>query len=177
MIFTPTRLSGAFVLELEARRDHRGGFARTFCEREFRERGLNPHVSQTNMSFNPRKGTLRGLHHQLPPAAEAKLVRCIKGAVFVAIVDLRPESPTHLGHFGVRLDAVGRKSIYVPERFAHGYLTLEDDSEVLYNASHPYAPEMERGIRYDDPQFGIPWPAPIESVSEKDLSWPPYSKE
>lgn len=176
MIFKPTKLIGAFVLELEIRTDHRGGFARTYCAKEFMKQGLNPCVSQMNMSINPRKGTLRGLHHQLPPASEAKLVRCVKGTIFVAIVDLRTESPTYLDHFGMRLDTVERVALYVPERFAHGYLTLENDTEVVYNASSPYTPECERGIRYDDPLFGIEWPVSIESISEKDLSWPPYTQ-
>lgn len=174
MIFTPTHLAGVYVLELEARTDQRGGFARTFCTKEFREHGLTAEIAQSNMSYNPRKGTLRGMHYQLPPAAEAKLVRCTKGSIFVSIIDLRPESATHLQHFSIQLDAAGRKSLYVPERFAHGYLTLEDDTEVHYNASAPYTPELERGIRYDDPLFGIRWPVAVTSISEKDLSWPDY---
>jgi dTDP-4-dehydrorhamnose 3,5-epimerase len=175
MIFTPTPLESAFLIDPEFRTDQRGGFARTFCRTEFEKQGLNPLVEQSNMSFNPRKGTLRGLHYQTPPAAEAKYVRCTQGAVFVAIIDLRPESKTHLRHFGVELTAAGRRALYVPEVFAHGYLTLEDDTEVAYNTSSPYMPEYERGIRFDDPLFGIRWPLPIESISEKDLWWPPYT--
>lgn len=174
MILSPTPLEGSFLIDPEFRTDHRGGFARTFCRMDFERHGLNPLVMQANMSFNPRKGTLRGLHHQKPPAAEAKYVRCTKGAVFVAIIDLRPESTSHLKHFGTVLDAVERRFLYVPERFAHGYLTLEDDTEVAYNTSAPYTPELESGIRYDDPLFGIKWPIPVELVSEKDLAWPMY---
>jgi dTDP-4-dehydrorhamnose 3,5-epimerase len=174
MIFTPTPLESAFLIDPEFRTDQRGGFARTFCRTEFEKQGLNPLVEQSNMSFNPRKGTLRGLHYQTPPAAEAKYVRCTQGAVFVAIIDLRPESKTHLRHFSVELTASERRALYVPERFAHGYLTLSDDTEVAYNTSAPYTPELESGIRYDDPLFGIGWPIPVEAASEKDLSWPLY---
>jgi dTDP-4-dehydrorhamnose 3,5-epimerase len=176
MIFTPTPLEGAFLIDPEFRSDHRGGFARTFCSAEFEKHGLNPLVVQTNMSFNPRKGTLRGLHYQTPPASEAKYVRCTKGAVFVTIIDLRAGSKTHLRHFGVELNARERRAIYVPEMFAHGYLTLLDETEVSYNTSAPYTPELERGIRYDDPLFDIRWPIAVESISDKDLSWPPFKK-
>ncbi|HXG67315.1 MAG TPA: dTDP-4-dehydrorhamnose 3,5-epimerase [Blastocatellia bacterium] len=172
MLFTETDLKGAYVIELEQRRDHRGFFARAFCATEFAARGLKPVSAQCNLSFNYRKGALRGMHYQVAPATEAKLVRCIRGAIYDVIIDLRPDSPTYLSHFGVELTAEGRRALYVPEMFAHGYQTLTDGAEVMYQVSEFYAPQCERGIRYDDPAFGIEWPLPVTDISEKDAAWP-----
>lgn len=174
MIFTETKLKGAFVLDLELRSDDRGGFARTYCAKEFEAHGLKPSVAQCNLSFNYKAGTLRGMHYQIPPAAETKLVRCTKGAIYDVIIDLRPDSPTYLQHFGVELTADNRRALYVPELFAHGYQALTDDAEVVYQVGEFYTPGYERGIRYDDPTFAIAWPIPVTVMSEKDQSWPPF---
>jgi dTDP-4-dehydrorhamnose 3,5-epimerase len=176
LIFHRTDLQGSYLIEPERRVDDRGFFARTFCAEEFRRRGLTPTVEQCNLSFNHKRGTLRGLHYQIPPAAEAKLVRCTHGAIFDVIVDLRPNSPTFLQHFGVELSENNRFALYVPELFAHGYLTLTDDAEVAYQVSQRHTPEAERGIRYDDPALRkIDWPLAIEIVSEKDRAWPMFA--
>lgn len=172
MIFTETHLKGAFIIDLEERRDHRGFFARTFCAREFEAHGLKPMVAQANLSFNHRRGTLRGLHFQRPPAAETKLVRCTAGAIHDVIVDLRPESPTYLQHVGVELSAANRRALYVPEMFAHGYITLTDGAEVIYQVGEFYTPGAEGGLRWDDPALGIDWPVAVEVISEKDAAWP-----
>ncbi|GIX15429.1 MAG: dTDP-4-dehydrorhamnose 3,5-epimerase [Paracoccaceae bacterium] len=172
MIFTETHLKGAFIIDLEERRDHRGFFARTFCAREFEAHGLKPVVAQANLSFNHRRGTLRGLHFQRPPAAETKLVRCTAGAIHDVIVDLRPESPTYLQHVGVELSAANRRALYVPEMFAHGYITLTDGAEVIYQVGEFYTPGAEGGLRWDDPALGIDWPVAVEVISEKDAAWP-----
>ena len=174
MIFRETPLHGAYVVELEERADERGFFARTFCAREFEEHGLKPTVAQANVSFNHARGTLRGMHYQVPPAAETKLVRCTRGAIFDAIIDLRPDSPSYLQHFGVELTEHNRLALYVPEMFAHGYLTLAPGAEVVYQVGEFYTPGYERGIRYDDPAFAIRWPAPIELLSPKDEAWPAF---
>ncbi|HET8984335.1 MAG TPA: dTDP-4-dehydrorhamnose 3,5-epimerase [Trueperaceae bacterium] len=174
MIFRETPLHGAFVVELEERSDERGFFARTFCAREFAEHGLKPTVAQANVSFNHVQGTLRGMHYQVPPAAETKLIRCTRGAIFDAIIDLRPDSPSYLEHFGVELTEHNRLALYVPEMFAHGYLTLTPGAEVVYQVGEFYTPGYERGIRYDDPAFAIDWPAAIELMSPKDESWPAF---
>lgn len=171
MIFTETALPGAFILDVDARRDERGFFARTFCQREFLEHGLEAVVAQANVAFNRYKGTVRGLHFQFPPAAETKLVRCTRGAIFDVIVDLRPESPTYLRHVGVELTADTRRALYVPERFAHGYQVLEDDTEVTYQVGEFYTPEAEGGLKYDDPRLGITWPLPVGEISPKDKGW------
>ena len=171
MIFKETPLKGAFVLEVEERSDDRGLFARTFCKREFEAHGLNPTVSQCNLNFNHKAGTLRGMHFQVPPAAEVKLVRCTRGRVYDVIVDMRKDSETYLQHFGVELSADNRKLLYVPELFAHGYQALEDNSEVAYQVSEFYAPGQEGGLRYDDPDIGIDWPQEVTVVSDKDSSW------
>ena len=172
MIFTETPLRGAFVIELQKIGDDRGFFARAFCAREFEEHGLKPMISQANVSYNRKKGAIRGLHYQTPPATEAKFMRCIAGAIFDVIVDLRPNSPTYLQHFGVELSAQNRKALYVPEMFAHGYLALKDDTEVFYSASEFYTPGVEGGLRYNDPALGIQWPISVDIVSEKDNAWP-----
>jgi dTDP-4-dehydrorhamnose 3,5-epimerase len=174
MRFTQTKLHGAYILDLETRPDDRGFFARAFCQKEFAQHGLKPLVAQCNTAYNHRKGTLRGLHYQLPPAAETKLVRCTRGAVYDVIVDLRPASPTYLEWVGVHLSEGNRRQIYVPELFAHGYLTLTDGAEVVYQVGEFYTPGAERGIRYDDPSLAIRWPIPVEVISEKDAAWPDY---
>lgn len=174
MIFEATNLKDAFVIDLEIRSDDRGGFARTFCAKEFEEHGLKPMVAQCNMSFNYKKGTLRGMHYQLAPAAETKLVRCTRGAIYDVIIDIRPDSPTYMQHFGIELTADNRKALYVPELFAHGYQALTDDAEVIYQVGEFYSPGYEQGIRYDDPAFGIEWPIPVTVISEKDAKWPPF---
>jgi len=177
MKFVPTPLKDAYVVELQPIEDSRGAFSRTFCGKEFEQHGLKPTVAQANVSWNHKKGTLRGMHYQVRPAAETKLVRCTTGGIYDVIIDLRPESPTYLQHFGVELTAQNRKALYVPELFAHGYLTLTDGAEVFYQVGEFYSPGYERGIRYDDPKFGIQWPVPIEVISDKDAKWAPFSAE
>jgi dTDP-4-dehydrorhamnose 3,5-epimerase len=174
MRFTETKLAGAFILELETRDDPRGFFARSFCQKEFEAHGLKPIIAQCNVSFNHARGTIRGMHYQIEPATETKLVRCTGGAVYDVIVDLRPGSPTYLQHVGVELTADNRRQLYVPGMFAHGYLTLCDGAEVSYQVGEFYTPGYERGIRYNDPALAIPWPIAIEVVSEKDASWPAF---
>jgi dTDP-4-dehydrorhamnose 3,5-epimerase len=175
MRFTETPLKGAFVVELEERVDPRGFFARTYCAREFEQHGMKPVVVQCNLSYNHKQGTMRGMHMQLPPAAETKLVRCTRGEVYDVIIDLREDSPTYLQHFGIHLSQDNRVALYVPEMFAHGYLTLTDGAEVTYQVGEFYTPGYERGLRYDDPAFNIQWPVPIEVISEKDANWPLFS--
>jgi dTDP-4-dehydrorhamnose 3,5-epimerase len=172
MIFTETSLKGAFIIDLEPKSDNRGFFSRTFCQREFLEHGLRTDVVQCNLSFNHKRGTWRGLHYQLPPATEAKLIRCIHGAIQSVIVDLRPGSPTYLSHIQVTLSAENRRAIYVPEMFGNGYQTLTDNAEAIYQVSEFYTPGQERGLRYDDPKLGISLPLPVSVISEKDASWP-----
>lgn len=172
MIFTETKLKGAFIIDLEIREDDRGGFARTFCANEFEEHGLKTTVAQCNMSFNHKAGTLRGMHYQLPPAAETKLVRCTKGAIYDVIIDMRPDSPTYMQHIGVELTADNRRTLYIPEMFAHGYQALTDGAEVIYQVGEFYTPGYERGLRYNDPAFGIEWPMEVTVISEKDAAWP-----
>jgi dTDP-4-dehydrorhamnose 3,5-epimerase len=171
MIFTETTLPGAYVLDLELLQDERGFFARTFCRREFTAHGLTPIVAQANISSNDRQGTVRGLHFQYPPSAEAKLVSCSRGAILDVVIDLRPESPTYLRHFAVELSADNRRSLYVPERFAHGYQVLEDHTETTYLVSEFYAPATEGGLAYDDPRLAIVWPLPVTDISPKDRAW------
>ena len=167
-----TTIAGVMLVELDRHGDERGFFARTFCAREFEAAGLRPTVAQANLAFNRQAGTLRGLHFQRPPAAEAKLIRCTRGRVFDVAVDIRPESPTYLAHVGVVLDPEERRALYVPEGCAHGYLTLADDCEVSYLVSEFYTPEAEGGLRWDDPRLAIDWPARVRVVSEKDAGWP-----
>jgi dTDP-4-dehydrorhamnose 3,5-epimerase len=177
MIFIPTGLEGAFVVEPEQMADHRGFFARTWCEETFAAHGLPAHVSQCSIAFNHRKGTLRGMHYQEAPYGEAKLVRCTMGAIYDVIVDLRPASPTFRRHVGVELTALNRRQLFVPEGFAHGYQTLEDNTEVFYQMNVPYAPSAGRGVRWDDPAFGIVWPDDDRTINERDRQWPDYSWE
>jgi dTDP-4-dehydrorhamnose 3,5-epimerase len=162
------------VLEPERAEDARGFFARTWCEREFRAHGLDTRIAQCSVSFNKRKGTLRGLHYQVPPGAEAKLVRCTRGALFDVVVDLRPGSPTFTRHFGVVLSAENHKMVYVPAGCAHGFQTLEDDTEIHYQISEFYAPDLQRGVRWDDPLFAIPWPPDSRTIIERDRTYPDF---
>ena len=171
MIFTETKLKGAFIIDLERRTDERGFFARAFCQDEFRQFGLKPVIAQASIASNPRKGTLRGMHFQYPPAAETKLVRCTRGAILDIIVDLRPESPTYLEHVAVELDADTMRALYVPERFAHGYQVLEDGTETSYQVGEFYAPDSEGGLLYDDPGLCLTWPLPVSEISPKDAAW------
>lgn len=174
MIFTETKLPGAFIIDLDRREDSRGFFARGFCQHEFAEHGLEPIIAQANIAFNHRKGTMRGMHFQFPPAAaETKLVRCTRGAILDIIVDLRPESPTYLEHVSVELTADNHRAIYVPGRFAHGYQVLEDSTETSYQVGEFYTPGAEGGLMYDDPALGLTWPLPVTEISEKDRSWQP----
>ena len=171
MLFTETKLKGAFIIDLEPRQDHRGFFSRIFCMKELENYGLRSIVAQCNLSFNYKKGTLRGMHYQIPPATETKLIRCIKGGIYDVIVDMRPQSLTYLQYISVELTAENRRALYVPPMFAHGYQALNDETEVIYQVSEFYTPNTERGLRYDDPSLGIEWPLPISEISEKDTNW------
>jgi dTDP-4-dehydrorhamnose 3,5-epimerase len=168
MRFTETKLQGAYIVELERREDSRGFFARAFCQKEFAAHGLKPLIAQANVAYNFKKGTLRGMHFQFPPAAETKLVRCTRGAILDIIVDLRPESPTYLQHIAVELNEENRHALYVPERFAHGYQTLRDNTETSYHVGEFYAPDYESGLMQDDPGLGLHWPLPVAVISDKD---------
>jgi dTDP-4-dehydrorhamnose 3,5-epimerase len=171
MIFVETELKGAFVIELERREDNRGFFARAFCQKEFDAHGLKPTIAQANVASNRLKGTLRGMHFQYPPAAETKLVRCTRGAILDIIVDLRPESPTYLRHVAVELSEDNQRALYVPERFAHGYQVLRDNTDTSYQVGEFYTPGAEGGLRYDDPALGLHWPLPVTVISDKDREW------
>jgi dTDP-4-dehydrorhamnose 3,5-epimerase len=172
MIFTPTTLPGAYVIELQRHEDNRGSFARTFCAREFEEHGLVREFVQCSVSSNRLRGTVRGMHCQLPPACEVKLVRCTSGAIYDVIVDLRKDSATYLQHLGVELTAGNGRALYVPEMFAHGFQALENDTTVFYQISQFYAPATATGLRYNDPKLGIQWPLPVSVIGDKDLNWP-----
>ena len=175
MVFKETRLKGAFIIELEKIVDGRGFFSRAWCQKEFQAHGLNPNVVQCNLSFNTSKGTLRGMHYQIAPHEEAKIVRCIRGKVYDVIIDLRPKSPTYLQWIGVELSAENRKMLYVPENFAHGYLTLADNTELFYQVSHFYSPESESGIRWNDRTVNIKWPQTNGLIiTDKDKNWPDF---
>ncbi len=174
MIFTETKLKGAYIIELERREDSRGFFARGFCQNEFRAHGLKPTIAQGNIASNIKAGTLRGMHFQYPPAAESKLVRCTRGAIYDIIVDLRPESPTYLQHIGVELNEDNQRALYVPERFAHGYQTLTDKTDTSYLVGEFYTPDAEGGLLYDDPSLKLNWPLPVSVISEKDQKFPLY---
>jgi dTDP-4-dehydrorhamnose 3,5-epimerase len=177
LIFTETIVSGAFVIDLELRGDERGFFARTFCRAEFEEHGLNPYVDQCNLSLSMQAGTLRGMHFQLPPHEEAKLVRCTRGALYDVALDLRPDSSSYLRWAGVELSADNHRMLYVPEGCAHGFQTLVAETEAFYQVSAAYAPDAERGVRWNDPAFAIEWPEVEERViSDKDRSWPDYER-
>jgi dTDP-4-dehydrorhamnose 3,5-epimerase len=171
MIFKETKLKGAFIIDLQRQEDDRGFFARTYCQREFTDHGLDPTIAQANIAHNARKGTMRGMHFQFPPAAETKFVRCLRGAIVDMIVDVRPESPTYLQHVAVELTGENGRSLYIPQRFAHGYQVLEDETTTSYQMGEFYAPALECGLRYDDPQLGLEWPLPVTEISEKDSNW------
>jgi dTDP-4-dehydrorhamnose 3,5-epimerase len=173
VIFQETKLSGAFIIDLDRRKDERGFFARTFCQHEFGEHGLKPLIAQANVASNLRRGTLRGMHFQYPPAAETKLVRCTRGAVLDIIVDLRPESPTYLQHIAVELNEDNMRALYVPERFAHGYQTLCDNTDTSYQVGEFYTPSAEGGLMYNDPDLGLEWPLPVSVISQKDQNFLP----
>jgi dTDP-4-dehydrorhamnose 3,5-epimerase len=174
VIFSPTPLEGAFIVDIERREDDRGFFARTWCSREFAAAGLDPHLSQCNISYNRQRGTLRGMHWQAAPHGEAKLVRCTRGAIWDAIIDLRVDSPTYTMHFAVELTAASGRAIYVPEGMAHGFVTLEDDTEVCYNMSQFYVPAAAMGVRWNDSAFGIRWPVRDPILHPRDASYPDY---
>lgn len=175
MIFAETPLKDAYIIELDRIEDERGFFARSWCVTEFEEHGLNSNLVQCNVSFNKKKGTLRGMHYQAAPHEEAKLVRCTKGALYDVIIDLRPDSPTFKRCFGVELTADNRKALYIPEGFAHGFQTIQDDTEVFYQMSEFYHPESARGIQYDDPAFGIEWPLSNPNTSPKDSTYKDFT--
>lgn len=171
MIFTETKLKGAYIIDIDRKEDSRGFFARAFCQKEFEARGLKPIIAQANIAFNHRKGTLRGMHFQYPPAAETKFVRCTRGGILDIIVDLRPESPAYLHHIAVELNENNYRALYVPERFAHGYQVLRDETETSYQVGEFYTPGAEGGLTYNDPRLGLTWPLPVTAISEKDRSW------
>ena len=171
MIFTETKLRGAFVVDIERRGDLRGFFARVFCQHEFEAHGLKPVIAQANIAFSQQKGTLRGMHFQFPPAAETKFVRATRGAVLDIIVDLRAESPTYLQHIALELSEENCRAVYVPERFAHGYQVLQDETETSYQVGEFYTPEVEGGLLYNDPRLALKWPLPVTVISEKDQAW------
>lgn len=176
MKFIPTGLEGAYTIELEKREDERGFFARAFCVNEYKAAGLDPAIVQINNSLSVEKGTLRGMHYQLAPKAETKIVRCIKGSLYDVIVDLRKDSPTFLKWFGAELSAENRRTMYVPKGFAHGFITLEPNTEAFYLVTEFYAPDRERGIKYNDPKLGIKWPIEPTVVSDKDLKHPDFNE-
>ena len=176
MIFEPTRLPGSLHIVPERHEDERGFFARSWCRHEFEAHGLNPTIAQCDISFNRRAGTLRGLHYQLPPRAEVKLVRCTMGSIFDVILDLRKESPTYGEYVGAFLNAENREMLLVPEGCAHGFLTLEDRTEVFYQMSEFFSPEHARGVRWNDPAFGIRWPGDVRVISDRDAAYPDYER-
>ena len=175
MIFQETPLAGAFVIDVEPHEDERGFFARTYCQEEFEANGLDPTVVQASISFNRQRGTLRGMHYQAPPHEETKVVRCTAGAIYDVIIDLRPHSSTFIQWHGVTLSAENRTMFYIPSGFAHGFLTLEDNTEVLYQMSEFYYPDSARGVRWDDPAFGIDWPAHPTLMSDRDRGYPDFA--
>lgn len=178
MKFTETNLKGAFIIEFEKREDSRGFFARAFCEKEFADKGLETRIVQANASYNFKKGTLRGMHRQIVPYQEVKMIRCTRGAVYDVIIDLRKNSPTYKQWFGIELTEDNYKMLYIPEDFAHGYLTLKNKSDVIYFVTQFYQPSSESGVRYDDPAFGIKWPPGIETglMTDKDKNWPDFKE-
>lgn len=174
MLFTETKLKGAYIIDLERREDERGFFARSWCAEEFENLGLNTRLVQCNVSFNVKKGTLRGMHYQVEPYPEAKVVRCTIGAIYDVIVDLRSDSPTFRQWVGVELSVENRRALYIPEGFAHGFQTLMDNTEVFYQMSEFFHPECARGVRWDDPAFGIEWPTDDRIVSVRDQDYPEF---
>ena len=174
MIFKETKLSGVFEIQVQTHQDERGFFARSWCRMEFEERGLDSRLVQCNISLNFRKGTLRGMHYQVAPHGETKVVRCTRGALYDVVLDLRPDSPTFKEWASITLTAENRAMIYIPAGCAHGFLTLEDETEVFYQMSEYYAPQAARGVRWDDPAFAIDWPIRLESISERDRTYPDF---
>ncbi|MBU1152810.1 dTDP-4-dehydrorhamnose 3,5-epimerase [bacterium] len=180
MIFAETKLKGAFIIELEKVEDERGFFVRTFCQKEFEKHSLNPRIVQCNLSFNKKKGALRGMHYQVSPHEEAKLVSCIQGAIYDVIIDLRPDSPTYCQWFAIELTArcslltAHYKTLYIPEGFAHGFQTLEENTVVFYQMSWFYHPECAKGVRWNDPVFGIEWPDDVRAISDRDQQFPNF---
>jgi dTDP-4-dehydrorhamnose 3,5-epimerase len=172
MRFSETAIPGVIIVDLEPIADDRGWFARTYCRDEFVAHGLDPTIVQCNTSVNHRAGTLRGMHYQVGAAAETKLVRCIRGAIHDIVIDVRPDSPTFLDHVALELTGEGRRALFVPKGFAHGFQTLLDDTEVEYSMGASYEREAGRGVRYDDPALGLRWPRPVTTVSEQDAAWP-----
>jgi len=172
--FNQTKLEGAFIIDLDKHRDERGFFARTWCRQEFRDHGLNTDIAQTSISFNKRAGTLRGMHFQVEPYEETKLVRCTRGALHDVILDLRIGSPTYRQWTAVELSADNYRMLYIPAGFAHGFITLEENTEATYLISDPYVPDSASGIRWDDPVFDMKWPRAIEVISDRDLEWPDF---
>jgi dTDP-4-dehydrorhamnose 3,5-epimerase len=177
MIFSQTKLQGAYRIQIQRHEDERGFFARTWCRREFEEHGLNPRLVQCNLSYNHKKGTLRGMHYQDAPYQEAKLVSCISGALYDVIIDIRPGSPTFGEYLGVELTAQTHEMLFIPEGFAHGFLTLEDETQVFYQMSEFYAPEYARGFRWNDPTFKVEWPAEVRVISPRDAGYPDFHLE
>lgn len=175
MIFVETNLTGAFIIEPERLEDERGFLARTWCQHQFEAHGLDSQLVQCSISFNKKKGTLRGMHYQVAPYEEARLVRCTMGAIYDVIIDLRPHSPTFRNWISTELTEENRRMLYIPEGFAHGFLTLEDNTEVFYQMSEFYHPEFARGTRWDDPAFGIEWPTDITVISDKDREYPDFT--
>lgn len=172
--FQETSIQGVVIVDQNRHTDERGYFARSFCTDEFSDHGLDPVVAQCNVSFNPQVGTLRGMHYQAEPHGEAKLVRCTRGAIFDVAVDLRPDSPTFRSWFGAELTEDNGRALYIPAKLAHGFLTLAPDSEVFYQMSYPYVPGTERGVRWNDPVFGIVWPAAVATMSDRDRNFPDF---
>jgi dTDP-4-dehydrorhamnose 3,5-epimerase len=175
MIFNKTKLSDAYIIEIEKHEDERGFFSRLWCKKEFENHGLDSRLSQTNIGFSIKRGTLRGLHYQMLPYQEVKVVRCTMGAIYDVIVDLRPDSPTYKQWVSVELNSINRTMLYVPEGFAQGYITLVENTEMCYQTSQFYSPEFARGVRYDDPSFSIEWPIEVAVISEADKSWPNHA--
>lgn len=174
MKFTETKLAGAYIIDLNKIEDDRGFFARTFCTQELEDHNLIPEVKQANMSWNEKSGTMRGMHYQVDPYQETKLVRCVRGALYDVIIDLRADSPTYGEWIGVELTADNRRALFVPRDFAHGFVTLEDNTDAFYMVSQSYVPNAESGIRWNDPKFAIDWPIQPSLVSDKDANWEDY---
>jgi dTDP-4-dehydrorhamnose 3,5-epimerase len=171
MVFIETQLAGAYIIDLERREDSRGFFARAFCQKEFEAHGLKSTIAQANVAHNIKKGTVRGMHFQFPPAAETKVVRCTRGGILDIIVDLRPESPTYLQHVSVELNEENQRALYVPERFAHGYQVLLDNTDTSYQVGEFYTPNAESGLLHNDPRLKLSWPLPVSVISEKDQNF------
>jgi dTDP-4-dehydrorhamnose 3,5-epimerase len=174
VIFTELKLNGAYKIDLQPAADDRGFFARAYCRREFADRGLQSEFVQCNVSYNKCKGTLRGMHYQVAPSEEVKLVRITKGSIYDVIIDLRPFSKTYMKHEGILLSEENRTALYIPKGFAHGFITMQDETEIFYQMSEFYAPEAQRGVRWNDPAFGIDWPIGVRKISERDNNYPDY---